>query len=313
MSVRPLSKQIQLELARIPSDRIIVAAVIPVTDLDPGALQSIGLRRDGGTFAAADPTPPSRERGLHARRNLDGWQERHTELPKEDRDISHWAPSWRGSGTHLVSRTIKAHPVETHSARMLTVSATILHELSGGALVRLRVDQPLDRTSPDFSECLQFNLSLLREVCGQSHVYDADMTDEAYAKVQRVDWELLPPGSLEIIIAGVRANSAANPDRAKVAEERLRVLDRLKPDGFIQGSGKFSSYFGARFGQQLVALENLEYGNALYLFEADWERLSQLSRTEVVKRRDHGVHRVPHMPGWQSVIRKLIQSLAARV
>ena len=33
-------------------------------------------------------------------------------------------------------------------------------------------------------------------------------------------------------------------------------------------------------------LENLEYGNALYVFEKDWERLSQLSRTELVRRRD---------------------------
>ena len=88
----------------------------------------------------------------------------------------------------------------------------------------------------------------------------------------------------------------------------LRVLDRLGHDGFIVGKGKFARYFGASFGERLVALENLEYGNALYVFEENWERLTQLSRTELIKRRDPSVHRVPHLPGWQSAIRKLVRS-----
>lgn len=312
MAARGHSKLIERELERIRSDRIIVAAVVTVTNLDAASLQALGLRQKGDTLVVAEPSPPTRDLGLYARRNLDGWQERRTELPKEDREISHWAPSWHGSGTHLVSRTIKAYPVETHPAQLLTVSATILQDLAGGALVRVRVDQPLDRTSPEFSESLRFNLSLLREVCGRAQVFDADMTDDEYARIQRVDWELLPPGSLERMIDRVKVKSAADPVRAKVAEERLRALDRLKPDGFIHGTGKFSSYFGAKFGEQFVALENLEYGNALFLFETEWERLSQLSRTELVKRRHGGVHRVPHIPGWQSIVRKLIRSLAAR-
>ncbi|MBC2776622.1 hypothetical protein [Parasphingopyxis marina] len=71
--------------------------------------------------------------------------------------------------------------------------------------------------------------------------------------------------------------------------------------------GKFARYFGARFGDRLVALENLEYGNALYLFEQDWEELTQISRAELIRRRDPAVHRIPHIRGWQSVIRKLVR------
>ena len=96
--------------------------------------------------------------------------------------------------------------------------------------------------------------------------------------------------------------------RMKVATERLRVLDRLDHEGFIVGTGRFARYFGARFGDRLIALENLEYGNALYVFEENWEQLTQLSRTELIRRRDPSVHRIPHLPGWHSALRKLARS-----
>ena len=50
-----------------------------------------------------------------------------------------------------------------------------------------------------------------------------------------------------------------------------RSLDRLGHDGFINGREKFPPYFGARFEEKLLALENLDYGNALYVFEENWK------------------------------------------
>ena len=176
-----------------------------------------------------------------------------------------------------------------------------------GALVRFRVDQPLEREADCFAADLRFNLRLLSEAVGDAHVYDADLSDEEFAGIQHVDWEMLPAGSSDRVLAHLASRKTADPARLEVAADRLRVLDRLGHDGFIVGKGKFARYFGARFGERLVALENLEYGNALYVFEENWEQLSQLSRTELIKRRDPSVHRVPHLPGWQSVIRKLVR------
>lgn len=59
--------------------------------------------------------------------------------------------------------------------------------------------------------------------------------------------------------------------------------------------------------KKLLVLENLDYGNALYVFEENWEELTQLSRAQLMKRRDPGVHRLPHLPGWQSAIRTLLR------
>lgn len=309
MTPKRLPKAVTRALARLSSQQVVVATVMTVACEDCARLAALDLNVDAGAILDREPVPPARERGRYAKRNLDGWTIKRDDLPMEPRDVSHWAPNWHGSGTHLVSRQIMAYPVEYHPSKLLTVSAVVLEQLSGAAVIRVRVDQPLDRSAPDFADDLLFNLSLLREYCGDAHLFNADMTDAEFALIQRVDWELLPPGSIDRIVERLATSSKAYPHRVAVATERLRTLDRLKPDAFISGKGKFSSYFGARFGDTLVALENLEYGNALYLFEADWERLSQMSRTELIKNRDQNVRRVPHIAGWQSMIRKLLRSI----
>lgn len=302
-----LPKYVQRELSRIEADRLVVATVLTVTREAVAKYNHLGLTFENGQVTTSLPAPPPPECGTHARRNLDGWEEKRKDLPKEIREISNWAPSWHASGHHLVSRTIEAWPITYHPARLLTISADLLEPLKEAAIVRLRVDRPLDRNDPHFSEDLLFNLRLLKEATGAAQVYPADLSDEEFAQIQTVDWELLPRGSAERVLDRLVKDKAVDQTRIDVARDRLLVLDRLNHDGFIVGRGKFARYFGAKFGDRLVALENLEYGNALYIFENDWEALSKLSRTELIKKRDARVHRVPHTSGWKSVIRQLLR------
>lgn len=311
MTPRPvrLSKEIQRELAAVNGDRVVVASVLTVTSDEVSRYRELGLRGRNGRIEAGEPVLPGPSFGVYARRNLDGWDQKRTDLPKEMRDMSTWAPSWNSGSYHLITRSIEAYPVQSHPARLLTISATVLEPLVDGALVRFRVDQPLQRNAANFASDLRFNLRLLREAVGDAHVFDADLSDEEFARIQHVDWELLPPGSKDRVLAQLASRSPDDPAKLKVAQERLSVLDRLRHSGYIVGSGKFSRYFGAKFGERFVVLENLEYGNALYVFEANWEQLTQFSRTELIRRRDASVHRVPHRPGWQSAVRKLLRSV----
>ena len=302
-----LSKAVRSQLAAIDSPAIVVATVRTVTRDDIASLGEFNLSDIGGMITAGDPVLLPRTRGLFAARNLDGWVEKRKDLPKELREISSLAPDWNGNGYHLISRSIQAWPLQYHRARLNTISATVLEQLRDGALVRFRVDQPLSRDSDTFAVDLKFNMQLLKEAVGDAGVYSADMSDEEFAKIQRVDWELLPSGSVDRALAQLATRPGVSAERMRVAGERLRTLDRLGHDGFIVGTGRFSNYFGAKFGQRLVALENLEYGNALYVFEENWEELSKVSRSELIQRRDPQVHRIPHLPGWQSAIRQLLR------
>ena len=269
MTPRPvkLSKAIQAQLLRISGDRVVVAAVLPVQIADAKAYAELGVRAEDGRIETGEPVLLSPTAGTYARRNVDGWNEKRKDLPKELRDTSSWAPSWNSGGYHLVTREIEAYPIERHPARLLTISATVLEPLADGALIRFRVDQPLSRTNPGFALDLRFNLCLLREAVGNAHIFDADLSDDEFARIQHVDWEFLPPGSFDRALAKLTARKSFDPERLKVAHERLSILERLGHDGFIVGKGRFFRYFGAKFGERLVVLENLEYGNALYMFE----------------------------------------------
>jgi hypothetical protein len=302
-----LSKALQKQLATIDSQTVIVAAVLTVTNADLTSFAELNLSATNGKITCGEPVLLPRTRGLFAARNLDGWVEKRKDLPKELREISSYATNWNGNGYHLVSRSVEAWPLQYHRPRLNTVSVTALEQLRDGALIRVRVDQPMSRHSESFAVDLNFNLRLLKEAVGTSQVYSADMSNEDFAKIQHVDWELLPPGSADRVVAHLAKRPGVSKERMYVAGERIRTLDRLGHDGFIVGTGRFSNYFGVKFGERLVALENLEYGNALYVFEENWEGLSKLSRSELIRRRDPQVHRIPHLPGWQSVIRKLIR------
>lgn len=313
MTARPIrfSKALERNLERISAQRIVVAAVLTVKHDELDRYQHLGLTLDQGRLVSGPPFLPRPSQGVFAQRNFDGWKERRTDLPKETRVVSTWAPSWNSGSYHFVSRGILAYPVQHHRARLLTVSATVLEHLVDADLVRFRVDQPVDRSASSFAADLQFNLRLLRETVGEADVQDADLSDDDFARIQRVDWELLPPGSADRVLSHLASQGESNAERMQVAAERLHVLDGLGPDGYIVGTGKFARYFGAKFGDQLVALENLEYGNALYVFAEDWERLSRLSRTELIKRRDPAMQRIPHTPGWRRILTKMIMAKPA--
>lgn len=304
-----LSKKLQSRLAAIVSRTVIVATVRTVITADVPAFAHLNLSAGSDRITTGEPVLLPRARGLYAARNLDGWVEKRTDLIKELRDISSLAPDWHGNGYHLVSRSIEAWPQQYHPARLNSISAAVLEQLRDGALIRFRVDQPLCRDSTTFAEDLNFNMRLLREAVGTAGIYPADMSDEEFAQIQQVDWELLPAGTGNRVLARLASRPGVSQERLRVASERLQALDRLGHDDFIVGVGRFSSYFGARFGKRLVALEHLEYGNALYVFEANWENLTKLSRTELIRRRDPQVHRIPHVPGWQSAIRTLLQKI----
>lgn len=241
-----LSKVLQNQLVAINSKTVVVATVCTVTNADLASFADLNLSANKGEITAGKPALLPRARGLFASRNLDGWVEKRKDLSKELREISSLAPDWNGNGHHLVSRTIEAWPLQYHRARLNTISATVLEQLRDGSLVRFRVDQPLSCESDTFAVDLKFNMRLLREAIGAANVYPADMSDEEFAKIQTVAWEMLPPGSVDRILAQLATRNGVSDERMQVAGERLRTLDRLGHDGFIVGTGRFSNYFGRK-------------------------------------------------------------------
>ncbi|MFA6150516.1 MAG: hypothetical protein WC716_04280 [Chitinophagaceae bacterium] len=76
--------------------------------------------------------------------------------------------------------------------------------------------------------------------------------------------------------------------------ERYDYLISLKPQELVKGVSGMTRNFGCKFSGDLIVLENLEYGNALYILFEHWKELSILSRTELFNRDEKDYERIVH-------------------
>jgi hypothetical protein len=92
-------------------------------------------------------------------------------------------------------------------------------------------------------------------------------------------------------------------------KERYLFLAKLKPTQFVLGSNSFQHYFGAKFSENLVVFENIEYGNAIYVMFGKWRKLRQLSRKELMANYQEGKDfiRIVHQDGWKEKLKAIIE------
>lgn len=101
------------------------------------------------------------------------------------------------------------------------------------------------------------------------------------------------------------------PERKREIQRRTNILNRLHPTEYILGRGMNSRYFGAKFGENIVVFENMDYGNALYILFDNWQEISQMSRIDILKRHERDFIRIIHKNGWEKAIKRHIDELKA--
>ena len=61
--------------------------------------------------------------------------------------------------------------------------------------------------------------------------------------------------------------------------------------------------------ENIVAFENIDYGNALYILFDNWQEISQMSRIDILKRHEKDYIRIIHKDGWEKVLKRYIDEL----
>jgi hypothetical protein len=174
--------------------------------------------------------------------------------------------------------------------------------------VKFAIDEVINRRTPKFPQELLYNLNLLQENVGDANIFESVATLAEYAATIRVDWQLLPPGSVDEVFAAMTAGKRPITDQqAATMKQRLQVMGRLKPEAFVTGTQGFIRYFGAMFGDDFVAFENLQYGNAIYVMFENWQALSQRSRVALLGGDPDSFERIVHSPGWDERLAALVQ------
>ena len=153
------------------------------------------------------------------------------------------------------------------------------------------------------------SINVVLEIFGECEILTENLQPIAPLAARRLNWEILPPGaqpwerikkSVAPIVEGAKKGNQG------VILRRLEFMHQAVPELFAQGRGGFNGYIVFGFPRKnLYVLESLYYGNATYVFRENWERLSQLTKAEILSGNLQAA-RILHQPGWEKEIRRLL-------
>lgn len=295
---------INRELNGIKAPFVVVSTTLKLSlnDIARGKYRHLGITLREGSVVLNPSIIPHVSNGRYSKYNRYGRDILLKHLPKVYKTY-HWETPNFGDplkGYHDNYRTVLTWQHKFIAPRDWALSIQKLKQGNDFILVKVAVDLILNRELPFFDEDFLFAVNLLQENVGDCHVFNANASTNDYLRVTKLGWEIFPKGSLERAVERVKGQIRnLTPEKAKRIDDRAKFMERLKPVEYFVGSGMNSKYFGAKFRDDLVAFENVDYGNAIYILFGNWEELSKKSRTEILQRPDKDFVRIPHTRYWK--------------
>lgn len=279
--------------------------------IKPERFQSIGFT---APLKAGDTVLPD-DVGAVSRFNAYGRWDIHKDQPKEDRYVRtvYWTwREWRGRHDYEDKSDFRDIYQKCYPRTFVhppCLELTIV-ERDDGQAVALPELTCLPKNEVD----LRHAINLMLELFGECEIVDANLAKIPSVIQKRVAWEILPPGHYPFAAIkkhlGPRLAKKGDGD-ARVILDRQQTILSLNPDEQYTGVGGFSDYIAYVFkGPEIVVLESVQLGNAIYVFGKDWKRFSQMSKAEILKN-NHQMARIVHSSGWKGTLARLIDAKKA--
>lgn len=319
-NLRKIPPRLLYKINSIESNDIVAACVknLKKTDIQNGLYKHIQILIDSTGITFPSKILPSPKTGMYSKTNIEGKEIVRKDLPMITKTFAVDTPNYGdwSYGSHTVYFDRDVYIREYIPPKYVEIEIELLSEKSVDSnefIIKFTSGEVLNKTTDEFLDDLLFNLNLLQENIGSSDIFASEATFEDYIKTIHVDWELLPIGERDTDI-----NKFAIKFRLKKKSDIERLADRydflvkLQPEEFISGTSGFRRYFGAKFSDDLVVFENLEYGNAIYVMYEDWKTLSQKTRVELLKGDNRGFDRIVHTKNWKMQLDFLVRKALGR-
>jgi len=148
----------------------------------------------------------------------------------------------------------------------------------------------------------------LRETIGPHFDNDGE-TSVSTSKYKRVQWEILPAGkhpfsAIEAHFACLKAKGFPK----EIDLDRIRTIQRFKPDEVYFGTVQFEGYLVFYFKKKRIAILDCSiWGNAIYVVRGDWRKISKLTKAEVIHNYPKTV-RIIHSGDWKQRLSGVLRS-----
>ena len=309
-SFRTLPVHLRARLAEIESENIKVLAGKYITEQDVATelFEPVGLTSATLQVGNSWEVVPPSNVGTRSKRNTEGWVQVRKDLPKITKyfyhDIQNYGDaSLYGWSTVAIPREV--YERDEYPPYLFHIEVSVQERTQDGYFgVVFSVDEVFLRSASNFREDLLFAVNLLQENTGVSGLAPAENPDFVFSS--ELNWELFPPGDLDAVAAALGTGHRAIPEGS--VRERLQLFEQFQPTEYLRGLGGNDHYIGAKYADDLVAFENLKYGNALYVLYGDWVELSQRPRSELLKLKNSEYNRIIHTQGWETRFAVLMQT-----
>lgn len=159
---------------------------------------------------------------------------------------------------------------------------------------------------------IKHKVNVLLEIFGECQILKEDLSSPFIrGEIKCLNWELLKPGmrsweNLEKDLKPIIDTSKKS--KRKIFEERFKELNSFNPEFVAIGKNGYSGYVVFGFPNlNRYVLESMFYGNAIYIFEENWEKLSQLTKTQVLFGNLHS-DRIIHSSEWKDKIHTVLST-----
>lgn len=281
--------------------------VVPIREIKKSHLQRIGFHEKPETGQRILPSII----GSISRLNAQGSFIRHRDQPKE---TCYRQCSWHYTEFHGRDKVEKEKIVDVpykRYPRTLIDPPSVELEI----VVLANGDQAVSIVGliafceENFSR-LRHAINLMLELFGFCDVVDESLVPLGLSPVISLNWKILPPGEMPWKDLEPHLKKVINLQKKgsrPVLDYRFDTINQYNPKFVAVGHGGFTGYVIFGFPDiSCYLLECNRYGNATYVFEGNWGKLSQLTKAEILNNNLHKV-RIIHLPHWDTIIRKLLK------
>ena len=232
------------------------------------------------------------------------------DLPKETayRQIMWRWTEWHGRYDRVAREDVRSAPYKRYPRELIPPPSVELTVSANSEGVLFVIAPPITNESANHA-AMTHVVNLFLELFGECELLQIDLNAFVSAKLVRVSWRILPPGrhpwaQVQQSIEAILRTQTATTQRTM--EYRFEAVNRYGPSFIAIGQGGFAGYLILAFeSKKLYVLESVFLDNATYVFRGDWERLSAMTKAEILSQNLHHA-RLIHSKNWAHQLRGLL-------
>lgn len=275
-------------------DTEIIVGVVLDTDTDLEKIKSLGFTDSLNVGETLLPSP----NGPVSIFNANGKEVLDKTKPKETRyrEIEWCRQQWIGGGRTKEVCDFRQVPYERYQRETISPPSVEL-TISKKDGSKIYITTPNVKLTKANEKEISHKINLVSEIFGQAEIFDKQQVPIVKTTV-KLNWDILPKGvrpwDKQKSLLKPFLDNIKDKRQKPVYDARFEDINNLKPDFTAMGRNGFNGYVVFGFSDKDVyILESAFYGNAIYIFNEDWKKLSQKTKAEIIQN-DLQIERITH-------------------